>query len=167
MIRIVGYALALPLLFSAPLAQAQVNKCVDTAGKTVYSQAPCPANTKSASVRQNIPASPAPSTGTGGTGGNATGSAKPSGPKTSAELEQEFRKRRAEQDETRKKEQEKLAEAKGREDNCRSARAQLAGLEAGGRQPRIDEKGERYYLDDAQIAAEIQKSRQTVQDWCK
>jgi len=82
-------------------------------------------------------------------------------------MEMDFRKRRVEQEDARKKEQEKLTEAKGREDNCRSSRAQLAGLEAGGRQARMDDKGERYYLDDAQTASEIEKARKSVQDWCK
>jgi hypothetical protein len=32
---------------------------------------------------------------------------------------------------------------------------------------RTDAKGERYYLDDAQIAQELSKARQDVQQWCK
>lgn len=168
MIRILRYTLALPLLFSATLAQAQVNKCVDAAGKTVYSQSPCPANTKSSNVRQSVPAgSAAPAAATGATSSNAIGTAKPSGPKTTAELEQEFRKRQTEQAEAQKKTQDKVAETKGREENCRASRAQLASLEIGGRQTRTDEKGERYTLDDSQTSVETEKARKSIQEWCK
>ena len=162
MMPFIRFALAVTVLAVTAPVQAQVYKCVDASGKTVYSQVPCPANTKSSSVRTAPPAPrPAPAAGA---------DAKPAastGPKTAAELEQEFRKRRTDQEAATKKEQEKFAESKDREENCRTARAQLAGLEAGTRQVRIDEKGERVFLDDSQTARETERMRKAVQDFCK
>jgi len=39
-------------------------------------------------------------------------------------------------------------------------------LEAG-RVARYDSKGERYFLDDSQIASETVKARQDAREWCK
>ena len=35
-----------------------------------------------------------------------------------------------------------------------------------GRVARTDAQGERYFLDDDQLAQEIAKARQDVRDWC-
>ena len=86
---------------------------------------------------------------------------------TTAEMERDFLKRRAEQEDAAKKEQEKRAEAKDKEENCRAARAQLVGLESGVRQSRINEKGERVFLDEQQSAAELDRARKAAQAWCK
>lgn len=143
----------------AGAVQAQINKCVDAAGKTIYSQGPCPKGAKASSVAAAPPAS-APAA-------KAGDAAKSTGPKTTAELEQEFRKRQQEQDEARKKEEERLANSKIEQENCLAARRQLASFEAGGRQGGVDEKGERYFLNEAQIEQEKQRARQAVASSCK
>jgi len=163
------YAALLAVLIVAPATHAQVHKCVDKAGKTVYSQSPCPSNTKSATVRQSVPPSSAlpPSTAAAQTDGKIDPKAAQAGPKTTAELEQDFRKRRAEQEEAAKKDQEKMADAKARDENCRASKATLASLESGVRQTRVNDKGERATLDDAQVALETARTRKAVQDWCQ
>ncbi len=151
-------------------AHAQVNKCVDPAtGKTTYLQTPCPSNTRSQTVRKAAPA-PAPaatSTSAGNQGDSAKAAGKAAGPKTAAELEQDFRKRRQEQDDVRKKDAEKLTQAKVKEDNCRNARTQLVTIESGVRQARVNEKGERIFLEDAQVEQEKARARSAVDQWCK
>lgn len=168
-IRSVTLLALLALLVAAPVAHAQVYKCVDKAGKTVYSQAPCPSNTKSATVRQSVTPGSAlpPPSAAAKADGKTDPKAAASAPKTTAELEQDFRKRRAEQEEAAKKEQEKLADAKARDENCRGSKATLASLESGSRQTRVNDKGERATLDDAQMAVETARARKSVQDWCK
>ena len=141
-------------------AQAQINKCVDANGKTVYSQGPCPKGAKASTVAT----APSPAPAAASKGGDP---AKASGPKTAAELEQEFRKRQQDQADARKKEEERLAQAKNEQENCDSARRQLAGFDLGGRQTGINDKGERYFLDDAQIAKEKDRARQAVAAFCK
>src|SRR5712672_2185100 len=46
---------------AASSAQAQVHKCVDAAGKIIYTQEPCPANTKSGTMSRNVLSAPAAS----------------------------------------------------------------------------------------------------------
>lgn len=166
MIRSLSCAAIFAGLAMTPIANAQVYKCIDANGKTIYSQAPCPANTKSSNISTK-PVAPPPAAASPDGKADAKAAAKSSGPKTAAELEQEFRKRRTEQDEAAKKSQDKLAEAKTREENCKASRNQLASLESGARQARIDEKGERAFLNDEQIAREVERARTAVQSWCK
>jgi hypothetical protein len=148
-------SLALFALFAAALpAHAQVYKCVD-GGRTVYSQTPCPANAQSTTITRNAPSAPAP------------GDAKSAAPKSTAEQEQIFRKRQQEQQKAQKKEGDKVTETREKQEHCNSARSQLAQYEQGGRIARYDDKGERYLLDDSQIAQETAKARALVDQWCK
>ena len=150
------------LVSSTPLL-AQINKCVDASGKTFYSQSPCPPGVKSSTVKAAPPPANPPAPAAAG----PAAAAKSTGPKSAAEQEIEFRKRRTEQAEAAKKDQEKSNEASQREENCRNARGSLASLEAGGRQTRFNDKGERYILDEAQTARELERARQAVDQWCK
>ena len=148
------------LLLSCSGAWAQVYKCVDSTGKTVYSQSPCQGGTKSSTIRQAVPPAPA--------GAAASGAAaKSSGPKSAAEQEIEFKKRRLEEAEAAKKAQDKAGEEQSKAENCRSAKASLASLESGARQSRTNENGERYFLEDGQIAQEKERARKAVDSWCK
>jgi len=152
-------------LLAAGAAQAQGYKCVDTGGKTVYSQVPCPKASKATTLQRTAPAVPQAAAAKGDAGkGDA---AKASGPKTTAEMEQDFRKRRLEQEEARKKQDQAMGDAKAKQENCRNARLSLANLESGARQSRTNEKGERYFLDDGQIASEKDRMRRAVEASCK
>lgn len=159
-------AVFVALAFAAGAGHAQVFKCVDASGKTVYSQVPCPKSAKATTLERNAPPPPPPAAAA--KGDTAKGAAaKATGPKTAAELEQDFRKRRQEQDEARKKEEQKLTEAREKEENCRNARTQLVSLDSGIRQTRVDERGERIFLEDAQVEAEKARARKAVDTWCK
>jgi hypothetical protein len=136
-------------------ANAQVFKCVDAGGKTVYSQSPCPRDNKSTTLKTSPPPSAAA----------AKGDAKGSGPKTAAELDQEFRKRQKEQGESQKKQEEQLVATREKEENCKRARQHLQGLDTG-RQSRIDDKGERVFLEEAEIEREKDRARKSVQSYC-
>jgi hypothetical protein len=142
------------LCFAAALgaasAHAQVYKCVDSAGKAVYSQTPCPVGTQSSTIGNRVPAAPM---------------ASPS--KSAAEQEMGFRKRQKEQEESQKKTAHSEEQAKLKEENCRRAREQSAQFDAGSRIARVNEKGERYFLDDDQIAQEKARAQSLVDQWCK
>ena len=60
-------------------------------------------------------------------------------------------------------EEKKIADAK--RENCERANEALRSYESG-RVARTDAKGERYFLDDAQLAQERAKARQIAQDSC-
>jgi transcriptional regulator with AAA-type ATPase domain len=49
---------------------------------------------------------------------------------------------------------------------AQAQRALLRTLESGQRIARTDAKGERSFLDEAQVAQEAAKARQAVQQWC-
>ncbi len=161
---IVHVTLIAVLATCAPVALAQVFKCTEKSGKVVYSESPCAAASKSVTIQRSVP--PVPAAAAGESVKGDAGKAAKGGPRTPAELEQEFRKRRAEQEKAATKEQEVLAKAKQNEDNCRRARAQMAGLEAG-RQARFNEKGERYFLEDTQIEQEKAHARRDIEQLCK
>ena len=153
------------LVLMSATAQAQVNKCVDASGKTVYLQGPCPKGAKSSAVavEKSAPVAAAKDGGAAEDGG----AAKSTGPKTTAELEQDFRKRQQEQADAQKKEAEKLAAAKASQENCDAARRQVASYNLGGRQSSIDDKGERVFLDDSQVAQARARAEKAVSDFCK
>ena len=139
-------------LLAAP-ASAQVYKCVDAAGKTVYLQQPCPAGQSSKMISRTAPpAQEAPAT---------------KGGKPPANPEQDFRKRQKEREEADKKAAEQSADAKRREENCARARQQVAQYDIGGRQTGINDKGERYFLDDGQISQGKARAQASVAEWCK
>jgi hypothetical protein len=147
--------LAAGALLSCPLAQAQVYKCVDAAGKTIYSQSPCPSGEKSQKLDIKTAPAPAP----------ATPDAKKGG-KPPLSPEAAFRKRQTEREEADKKASEAAAQASVKEENCRQARAALAQVESGVRISRLNDKGEREYLGDDQLAQEKARSQGLVAKWC-
>ena len=62
--------------------------------------------------------------------------------------------------------QEKEAQAKLKAENCRAAKANLASYEQGGRIYKMNEKGEREYLDDAGLKQGAEKARVDVAKNC-
>jgi hypothetical protein len=87
-------------------------------------------------------------------------------PLSNAEKEADFRKRQMDADGVRQKQALTEREAKDKRENCAQAKDAVRTLEAGGRVARVDDKGERYFLDEAQIAQEAARARQAAQQWC-
>ncbi|HKW38052.1 MAG TPA: DUF4124 domain-containing protein [Burkholderiales bacterium] len=162
MIRLVLFASA---ILAAASAQAQVYKCLDASGRTVYRQDPCPPSMKrEAMSKGGIPraAAAAPADADAASKGDAAKGA----PKTPAQQEQAFRKRQQDAAKAAKDAGQKDAQAQAKEANCRNARQRLAQYEIGGRISRVDENGERYYMDDAQIDSEKARARADVAQYC-
>ena len=160
MIRIALFAVA---SLVASSAQAQVHKCVDAEGKIIYTQDPCPANTKPGSISRSVIQTPAAAPADSAAKGDA---AKSAAPKTAAEQEQAFRKRKQDQAKAAKESEQKSAETERKAENCRNARERLTQYEIGGRQSRINAQGERYYLDDSQIDQEKARARADAASSC-
>ncbi len=53
-----------------------------------------------------------------------------------------------------------------RQENCRNARSHLTAMESGQRMARMNEKGEREILDDAQRAEEARRAREVISSDC-
>ena len=155
--------IVLTLWLALPVS-AQMYKWVDENGKVQYSDKPPPGNVKTEAMRKPATVSviPAPSE----TKSAAKDAAK-AAPKTAAEQELAFRKRQQEATKLEQEEVAKEASARARDENCKRAKAAVANLELGGRQVRMDEKGERVFLDEAQIAKETERARQVAAGACK
>jgi len=160
-------AISLALCVALP-ASAQTYKWVDSNGKVQYSDKPPPSNVKTEKLRAPPAAASAPAGAAAAADakGGAQKDAAKAGPRTPAEREQAFRKRQLEAAKAQEEEAKKQAQARDKEENCKRAKAAVANLELGGRQARIDEKGERIFLTDQQIAQETAKAQQEAAAAC-
>ena len=101
--------------------------------------------------------------------GSAAATSAPEAKKDAAKAltpEQAFRKRQEEAQKERDMQAKADQDAQVKRENCSRAQDALRTLESGQRISRTDSKGERYYLEDAQIAQETARARQTVREWC-
>jgi hypothetical protein len=151
----------LGLALAAGTAQAQIKCWTDASGKRTCGDTP-PPGAKVTTLKG--PASgpgPAPEAKDSKNGKDAK-----KGPLTPAEQEQEYRKRRAEAEKAGAQADKDKQAADAKKENCERAKEYLSSLEAGGRIPRTDAKGERYYLDEKQVEQEKAKARQVAQQSC-
>ena len=132
-------------------AQAQVYCWTTKDGKRECGDTP-PAGSKPATI--STPSAPTqPSTGQ-------------AGKKPGADPEAEYKKRQMEASKAREKEQHAQEQAQAKQENCDRAKGALRILESGQRISRADKDGERYFLDEQQIAAETERAREAVQKNC-
>ena len=144
--------LLLGLAAIAGLAIAQQYKWVDENGRVRYGDVP-PAGAKATPLKP--PASgPAPAPAAAGKDAKAL------------TPEQAYRKRQEEAAKDRQSQAKAEQDAAVKRENCERAQASLRTLESGQRISRTDSKGERYFLDEQQLAQETSRARQSVQQWC-
>jgi Skp family chaperone for outer membrane proteins len=152
-------ALVLVALLAAPASAQQLYKFVGPDGRVQYSDRP-PAGAQKV---EKVTSSRVSTIGSPGASGGEAGKA----PKTAAEQEQAFRQRRAEAEEKAKKDEKLAQETKAKDAYCASARRELTSLQSGQRIVRTDDKGERVYLEDAQIQQEIARVQRDIAANCK
>jgi len=140
------------LLLAVSAAGAQQYKWVDANGKVQYGDVP-PPGVKATPLK---PPPPAP------------GSAAVEGKKDAKKLtpEQAFQKRQKEEQERQAKAEKEKSQAASKAANCESARANLRTLESGQRVSSTNAAGERVFMDDAQIAQQLERARKSVSEWC-
>ena len=148
--RMIVVAVALAL---SPAALAQLYKYVDKDGKTVYSDQ-APANVESKQI--SVPHGPAP-----------TAPAAAAGNKSALEKDKELEKTREAAREKQKKSAEEAKQAEAAEQKCRQLREAYQTYAEGGRIQKLNDKGERILLDDAQIEAERNRTRREMEEACK
>jgi hypothetical protein len=145
--------LAASFLFAASAA-AQQYKWVDKDGKVRYGDVPPPG----ANATRLKPPSSGPSP-------EPAAAAKKEGEKALTP-EQAFRKRQEDAAKASETQAKNEQEAAAKRENCARAQDAVRTLESGERVQRMDSKGERYYLDDQQIAQELTRARQNARQWC-
>ena len=154
-------ALACGCLLAMPVS-GETYKWTDAEGKVHYSDQPPPPNVKkSATVKPRSPAEPAATAVPEATETPAAA------PKSHAEQDAEFNRRRVETAEREAAEKKTAQEAAEKKKNCEQAKAQLAGMQNGRRITRHNEKGEIVYLSDAEIKQESARAKQVAESWCK
>lgn len=163
MSQLVRYFVILGLAASAALAwatvvHAQVYRWVDPDGRVHYSDQPPPGARQYEQLRGGRPAAPeaAPE----------NQAAETPAPPSYQEQDAEFRRRQVERAERAAQEQKAREEAAVRQRQCSEARNQLAALQSGQRIARFNAQGEREILDEAQMAAELERARKAVAGLC-
>lgn len=160
--------IALVSLFLVTSAHAQW-KWRDAKGAVQYSDTPPPPGTPEKDILQRpYVAKPAIVVTPAGTAASAAPAPKPaaSAP-TKAEQDAAARQKKDQDaDAAKQKEQEAKAAAQ-RRDNCARAQAYQRDLQSGTRLTRTNEKGERVFMDEAQIAAEVARARDLVTSECR
>jgi uncharacterized protein DUF4124 len=148
-----GCLLAIPTL-------GELYKWTDAQGNVHYSDQPPPPDVKQPlTVKPRSPAAPTAAPGAAGTPAAA--------PKSVAEQNAEFNRRRVEAAEREAAEKKAAQEAAEKKKNCDQAKAQLARIQKGGRITRYNENGETVYLNDAEIEQENVRAQQVADSWCK
>lgn len=152
----------------AAAAHAQGYKWVDKNGHTQYGDIP-PPGVKATPLgppppQIGSPARSAPAPAAAGKAGAAPATHK--GPMTPAQQELEFRRRMKEAQEAAAKAEKERKQAQEKQQNCERAKEALRTLESGQRIARVNEKGERYYMNDQQRAADAARAREQVRQSC-
>ena len=152
-----AFCIGLALLFAAGGALAQMYRWVDADGKVRYGDTP-PPGVKTSSIK-------APSSGGAAPAAGAKDAKK--GPLTAAEQEQEYRKRQTDAGKAAAKAEAERRAKSERNEACERTKEYLGTLQSGQRIARTDAKGERYYMEEAQVAQEVAKAQQAMQQACK
>jgi hypothetical protein len=141
----------------------------DEGGHTIASDMPPPPNTPPSRILKSPRKTPAAEAVADAPSGDAAKAADPKAdaPKSLADRELEAKKRDRERAEAAKKSDDEAVKVAAMKENCSTVRGNLAGLQAGGRAARVNEKGEKTYLDDAQRAAEVAKAQGQIAQYCK
>lgn len=167
--------LTLMLLLGAAASAGAQWAWKDDNGRVVYSDRPPPSSVKSDRIvrqpanAQVVLPSRAVDAAAPAADAKPVAEAKPApgaGPKTTAELEMEFRKRQQERTDAEKKSREEETRAAAKASDCERAKGYLRALEDGMRIERTDASGNREFLDDAQRNAEIERARKSMQTNC-
>lgn len=165
---------ALLLLSLLPTqASAEVYKWKDKNGVVRYTDTPPPSNVKleqidgKRAIKQSNQAPLAPVVNSDvAVAGKAEMKGKESAGKAESteDATAKLRQKNAEAEKNNKKEKE--AQAKLNEENCKAAKSNLASYNQGGRVYKVNEKGEREYMDDAALKAGSAKAQKEVAQYC-
>lgn len=164
-------ALAAFVVFTSSPAAAQW-AWKDDNGRTVYSDRPPPATVNTDRIvrqppnKQTVLPTPAPVDPSAKPAPDGKPAASATAPKSLAEQEMEFRKRQQERADAEKKAQDEQTKLAAKAADCERAKGYLRAVEGGERITRTDAAGNREYLDDAQRAAEAERTRKLVQSTC-
>lgn len=164
------WGLSLALMLAPAASNAEIYKWKDKNGVIRYSDVPPPSNVPHESLGKKAnkaptaveAPSPAPTAGPEGAPAPA-----PAAQQTPEEVTGDTDIQRQEEEAARKKAEAAEAEQRQKQENCTNAQANLANLQQGGRIYKMNEKGEREYLDDASMAEGAASAQAEVDKYCQ
>ena len=161
------WGLSLVMALAPAVSQAEIYKWKDKNGVIRYSDIPPPSNVPHQSLGKKAnkapeaveaPAVPPPE-----------GAPLPDSgvQQTPEEVTPDAEVQRQEEEAARKQAEAAEAEQQRKQENCSTARANLANFEQGGRVYKMNEKGEREYLGDADLAEGKANAQAEVDKYCQ
>ena len=175
-------ALLFALTLAATMAAHAQYQWIDKDGRRVFSDRPPPADVPQKNVLKQprmsnaplittAPAAPAAAASTPAAGEAPNAATRPAAAASAApagvDKALEEKKKQAEAAEAAQKKADEQRLAAARADNCKRAMNAKATLDSGMRMARLNDKGEREVLDDAQRAAELKRVNQIIAQDCK
>lgn len=135
---------------------------LDKDGRRVFSDRPPPAEVPEKNIlkRPGARGAAAPSVA------NTPAAAQPAAPAGVDKGLQDKRKQ-AEDAEAAKRKAEEERNARIRAENCSRAQQAKSGVDSGARMARVNEKGEREFMDEAALAAESQRLQGLINENCR
>jgi len=164
--KVVNLLLALIIFSSLSLvSQAEIYKWKDKDGTVRYTDTPPPSNIKQETMSGKKVVQP---TGKEPLAPVASGQAEPSkAAQENANKEDAAAKTRQKNAEIEKKnKQEKEAQAKLKAENCKAAKANFETYNQGGRVYKMNENGEREYMDDKDLQAGKEQAQKDINQNC-
>ena len=149
-------------------AQAQW-KWRDTAGKIQYSDRPPPPGIADKDILQRPPgqALKVVVVSPPGTAPSAPAPAPVASAPSKAEQDQAARQKQQEQEQLAKQKDTERKNAQTKRENCARAQDNMKMLQDGARINRLNDKGERVVMDDAQRAQETQRTQDIINSECR
>jgi hypothetical protein len=137
---------------------------LDKDGRRVFSDRPPPADVPEKNILKR-PGSrgtfaPAPAAAPAPAGAAAA-------PQAGVDKSLEEKRKQAEAAEAAKRKEEEERNARIRAENCSRAQQAKSGIDSGARIARINEKGEREFLDESGLAAESQRLQTIINENCR
>jgi hypothetical protein len=152
--------------FAAGAAQAQIKCWTDVNGKRGCGDTPPPG--AKVTVVRGTTAEPAPAAASKDAKKDAKKDGKDAkkGPMTAAEKEKDYRERQKEAEKAAAKADQEKKDLAAKAEGCERSKEYLRTLESGQRIARTNPSGERYYLEENQIAQEVAKARESMKQTC-
>ncbi len=168
------YFIVMMVLLSAlpATSQAEIYKWKDKEGNTRYSDTPPPSNIQSKNIgvkKSAVPAgkqplSPVTDSATAPLPVISKDNVLEVPAKTAEDVAAEQRQQKAENEKNNKREKE--IQAKLKAENCKAAKENYASYAQGGRVYKMNENGEREYMDDAGLKLGAEKARGQMAQFC-
>jgi len=160
------WGLTLALALSPAASHAEIYKWKDKNGVVRYSDVPPPSNVPHQSIGKKTNKTPAAVDTPPAAAIEGAPVPEPAAQQTPEEVSPDAEVQRQEEEAAKKKAEAAEAEQQQKQENCATARANLANFQQGGRVYKMNEQGEREYLGDADLEKGLADAQAEVDKNC-